>query len=114
MAINCLPLLELTVRYCLQGANGPTTPAGEAVLDSRDIKLVPDILANSGGVIVSYYEWVQNRSGERWTAEKVRTEMEKLIVPIVDDLRSHKGNSRVFCYHKALGNLEKAFVAQNK
>ena len=102
---------SMNCRYIVEGANGPTTPAGEVVLDSRNIKLVPDILANSGGVIVSYYEWVQNRTGERWAAEKVRTEMEELIVPIVNELRSHKGNSRVFCFHKALGNLEKAFVA---
>ena len=101
---------SLNCQYVVEAANGPTTPDGEAVLDSRGIKIVPDVLANSGGVIVSYYEWLQNCSGQRWTEAKVQTQMEELIVPTVDALRDHKGNSRVFCYHKALRNLEAAFV----
>ena len=61
---------------------------------------------------MSHYEWMQNRSGESWTAEKVRTQMEQLMVPIVDELRACKSNSRIFCYHKSLRNLEKAFAAK--
>ena len=54
-----------------EGANGPCTPEGEEVLATRGIDILPDVLANSGGVTVSYYEWVQNRRSEQWTLEEV-------------------------------------------
>jgi len=63
---------ELDVRLIAEGANGPINPDGEAVLEDRGIPVIPDILANSGGVTVSYYEWVQNRNSEHWDAEEVQ------------------------------------------
>lgn len=64
--------IKLDVRLIAEGANGPIHPEGEAVLADRGIPIIPDILANSGGVTVSYYEWVQNRNSEHWDAEKVQ------------------------------------------
>ena len=61
----------LQVRLVAEGANGPVNPDGEAVLTDRGIPIIPDVLANSGGVTVSYYEWVQNRNSEHWDGEKV-------------------------------------------
>ena len=61
----------LQVRLVAEGANGPVNPDGEAVLLDRRIPIIPDVLANSGGVTVSYYEWVQNRNSEHWDVEKV-------------------------------------------
>lgn len=62
---------ELRCKTVLEIANGPVQPAADAVLAKRGIEVVPDILANAGGVVVSYYEWVQNRTGNYWTAGEV-------------------------------------------
>ena len=61
----------LNVKLVAEGANGPVNPDGEAVLADRGIPIIPDVLANSGGVTVSYYEWVQNRNSEHWDVERV-------------------------------------------
>lgn len=63
----------------VEGANGPTTPAGDAILDAKGVSVVPDILANAGGVIVSYFEWRQNRQGARWTRDEVFERLEAYI-----------------------------------
>jgi glutamate dehydrogenase (NAD(P)+) len=63
---------KLDVKLIAEGANGPINPEGEAVLADRAIPVIPDILANSGGVTVSYYEWVQNRNSEHWDIEEVQ------------------------------------------
>ena len=62
---------RMRCRLVLEAANGPTTPGGERVLAERGIEVCPDILANAGGVTVSYFEWLQNKSSEFWKAEEV-------------------------------------------
>ena len=69
----------LKARVVFEAANGPTTPAGEEVLFDRNIDVVPDILANSGGVVVSYFEWLQNTSGWAWSAEDVDNRLRKVL-----------------------------------
>ncbi|MCU4972457.1 Glu/Leu/Phe/Val dehydrogenase [Halobacteria archaeon AArc-m2/3/4] len=69
-----------------EAANGPITPAGDAVLAEKDVYVVPDILANAGGVTVSYFEWVQNRQRFHWSEERVNDELETLIVDAFDAL----------------------------
>ncbi|WP_299237486.1 Glu/Leu/Phe/Val family dehydrogenase [Natronomonas sp.] len=70
----------------VEAANGPLTPAADDVLRERDVAVFPDILANAGGVTVSYFEWVQNRQRFSWTKERVNEELERHIVEAFDGL----------------------------
>ena len=72
---------KLKCKYIVEGANGPIRPEGDAILDKRGILVVPDFLANSGGVIGSYFEWVQDLAGFFWTEE----EYNNRLVPIMKD-----------------------------
>lgn len=69
------PLIQ--ARYIPEGANGPTTPEADDILFKRGVMVIPDILANAGGVMVSYLEWVQDRTGYYWEIEEVHERMEK-------------------------------------
>jgi glutamate dehydrogenase (NAD(P)+) len=62
---------RIQARLVVEGANGPTTPGGDRILAERGILLVPDVLANGGGVVVSYFEWVQNIENQQWDLEEV-------------------------------------------
>src|SRR5699024_10606832 len=64
---------EIKAKLVVEAANGPVTEKGEAILNERNIPLIPDILANSGGVLVSHYEWIQNITASYWDEKEVRT-----------------------------------------
>jgi glutamate dehydrogenase (NAD(P)+) len=70
---------KLKVKVVAEGANGPTTLDGDRVLAARKIDLVPDIIANAGGVTVSYYEWLQNKRMEHWSEQEVNARLERAI-----------------------------------
>jgi glutamate dehydrogenase (NAD(P)+) len=100
----------LNVRLVAEGANGPCNPEGERVLAERNIEVLPDVLCNSGGVTVSYYEWVQNKRSEQWTLEEVddrlETAMKKAYREVTQFARSRKCDLRIAAYALALSRLE--------
>lgn len=77
---------EVKAKIISEGANGPTTPQADRVFCERGVFLVPDILANAGGVTVSYYEWVQNLHREQWTEEEVNQKLERKMVKAFNDV----------------------------
>ena len=71
---------RIRTRLILEGANGPTTPDGEAVLADRGIVVVPDVIANAGGVTVSYFEWVQDFSSFFWSEDEINLRLDKILI----------------------------------
>ncbi|MGB0356972.1 MAG: Glu/Leu/Phe/Val family dehydrogenase [Cytophagales bacterium] len=70
----------IQAKLIAEGANGPTEPAADAILSQKRVRVLPDILANAGGVLVSYYEWVQNRQGLSWTFDQVEHEATNVLL----------------------------------
>jgi glutamate dehydrogenase (NAD(P)+) len=71
---------RVRARLVVEGANGPTTPEADAILAARGVLVVPDILANAGGVVVSYFEWVQDLQAFFWSEEEINERLERLMV----------------------------------
>jgi glutamate dehydrogenase (NAD(P)+) len=70
---------DVRARIIVEGANGPTTSEADVILAKRGITVVPDILANAGGVVVSYFEWLQGLQGERWKLADVRHRLDDMM-----------------------------------
>ncbi len=97
-------------------ANGPTTNDADEILTSKNTLVVPDILANAGGVTVSYFEWVQNRGGYYWTEEEVHDRLQSIMVRefngVYDLMTEKKIDMRTAAYAHALNRLSDAIEAQ--
>ena len=79
-SINESTAAQVKAKIVVEGANGPTTPGGDAILYDKGTLVVPDILANSGGVIVSYFEWVQDKQNYFWSADEVKTNLSSIMM----------------------------------
>ena len=113
---------KIKAKIVAEGANGPTTPEADEILFRSGVFVIPDILANSGGVIVSYFEQVQNQMNYYWTEEEVRTKLQSTIVSAFKDVlavaQQYNVNMRVAAYMNAVKRVadamflrkEKAFV----
>ena len=71
---------QITARMVIEGANGPTTPEADDILHERNVLVVPDVIANAGGVTVSYFEWVQDFSSFFWTEDEINMKLDKIMV----------------------------------
>jgi glutamate dehydrogenase (NAD(P)+) len=105
---------EVRADVVVEAANGPLTPDADGVLVERDVLVVPDILANAGGVTVSYFEWVQNRQRFYWDEERVNDELEEIIVDAFDELvdayeNNDVPNFRTAAYVVAIRRVAQAF-----
>ncbi len=100
---------RLNTKILCEGANGPTTHEADAILAAKGIFVIPDILANAGGVTVSYFEWVQDRQGYFWNEQLVNTRLEEIMVNSFQDTvnyaEKHKVNNRIAAYMVALDRV---------
>jgi len=104
--INSKNAGQIRARIICEGANGPTTANADKILDDKGIYVIPDILANAGGVTVSYFEWVQDRGGYFWDEETVNSRLEKIMVRSFEEVATmadkHKLNLRIGAYMLAI------------
>ena len=105
---------RIKARYIIELANGPTSYEAEEKLNKKGKTVVPDVVANAGGVIVSYFEWVQNKSGDTWKKEYVRGRMKEMMDEMIDDVmyRAEKDNIslRAAAYRIAFERIKSAFL----
>jgi glutamate dehydrogenase (NAD(P)+) len=105
---------EIKARYILELANGPTTTEADYVLERRNAVVLPDILANAGGVVVSYFEWLQNISLERWSATQVKVQLAEVMqraFESVSKIKTEKGISyRLAAYCLAIDRIASAMT----
>lgn len=102
---------KVKAQYVLEMANGPTTDKADEILRKKNIIVIPDVLANSGGVATSYFEWYQNIHNERWTKkqvfEKLKNKMEKASSEVLDTSLKYEVSLRDAAYIVALHRIEK-------
>jgi glutamate dehydrogenase (NAD(P)+) len=100
---------RLQARILCEGANGPCTARADEIVDRKGIFVIPDILANAGGVTVSYFEWVQDRQGLFWTEkevnERLRDVLEHSFEEVVRYAETHQVNNRVAAYMLAIDRV---------
>ena len=103
---------RLRCKILCEGANGPTTPLADVVLAEQNVFVIPDILANAGGVTVSYFEWVQDRQGYFWNEKLVNDRLQEIMEEsfdsVVDYAQTHRVNNRTAAYMLALDRVANA------
>jgi glutamate dehydrogenase (NAD(P)+) len=107
---------EIKAALIVEGANGPTTKEADEILEKRGVKIIPDVLANAGGVVVSYLEWVQNLQSFYWSEEEVNTRMRAIMINAFEDVYNESQNRNVSlrfaAYIKAVDRIVKTSKAK--
>ncbi len=105
---------HVRAKYIVEAANNPTEPAADEIFAKRDILVLPDVLANAGGVTVSYFEWVQNRQHFKWELSRVRKELDRILVDSFDKVwkiaEKKKVSLRTAAYLLGIGRVGRATV----
>ncbi|MCP5110814.1 MAG: Glu/Leu/Phe/Val dehydrogenase, partial [bacterium] len=100
---------KIRAKIICEGANGPTTAVAGSILEDRNIFVIPDILANAGGVTVSYFEWVQDRQGFFWNEQLVNGRLEEIMVSSFNDVvayaEKHQVRNRIAAYMLAMDRV---------
>ncbi|MCL2609780.1 MAG: Glu/Leu/Phe/Val dehydrogenase, partial [Treponema sp.] len=105
---------DIKAKVIVEGANGPTTVEADKILGERGIIVVPDILANAGGVIVSYFEWVQNIQSLMWDEDEVNGTLNKIMCKAFETVwNNHKGRGVSLRTSAYMIALEKLVTAKN-
>ena len=103
---------RIRCKILCEGANGPTTPLADEILAEKQVFVIPDILANAGGVTVSYFEWVQDRQGFFWNEQLVNERLQEIMDESFDAVvayaTAHKVNNRIAAYMLALDRVAHA------
>jgi glutamate dehydrogenase (NAD(P)+) len=94
-AINESTASGIRAKIVVEGANAPTTPAGDEIMNDKGLLIVPDILANSGGVIVSYFEWVQDKQNYFWSAEEVKENLNSILMRAINEVAENASSKKV-------------------
>ena len=100
---------KIRAKIICEGANGPTSAAADSILDEKGVFVIPDILANAGGVTVSYFEWVQDRGGYFWTEDTVNDRLTDIMCRSFADVlqlsKQHKVNMRTAAYMLSISRV---------
>ena len=102
---------KIRAKIVVEGANAPTTPAGDEIMNDKGILVVPDILANSGGVIVSYFEWVQDKQNYFWSASEVKENLNSILMRSITEV-SERSASQQVTWREAANMIGVGRVAQ--
>jgi glutamate dehydrogenase (NAD(P)+) len=104
---------NIKAKLIVEGANGPTSSKADNIINEKGIVVVPDILANAGGVTVSYFEWVQNRLGYKWTADRVNRRSDRIMkdafVNVYKTAQEYKVPLRIAAYMVAIDKVAKTY-----
>jgi glutamate dehydrogenase (NAD(P)+) len=104
---------NILAKLIVEGANGPTSSKADNIIDEKGIMVVPDILANAGGVTVSYFEWIQNRLGYKWTADRVNRRSDRIMKDAFNTVfkisQDYKVPMRIAAYMVAIDKVAKTY-----
>lgn len=104
---------KIQAKLIVEGANGPTSAKADSIIRDKDIMVAPDILANAGGVTVSYFEWVQNRLGYKWDVERIHRRSDRIMVDAFDHvyriMEEHNVSMRIAAYIVAIDKVAKTY-----